>query len=73
MKNLDYDPETTLPNIILDENSKTLVIAGAVALHLRHSIHALRLEVSFWPDASDRLGFSRLIVQEDKIVNMGDG
>ncbi|WP_175185107.1 T6SS effector BTH_I2691 family protein [Achromobacter animicus] len=73
LKNVDYYPETTLPNIILDENSKTLVIAGAVALHPRYSIHALSLEVSFWPDASDSLGFARLIVQEDKIVNMGEG
>ena len=67
LKHVDYYPATTLPSVFHDEKSQTLVIEGAIALHAKHNIHAVSLEVFFWPDASDTSGFARLISQLDKI------
>ncbi len=32
-----------------------------------HSIHAVELNVSYWPDKSDENGYARLIAKEDKM------
>jgi len=67
LKHVDYYPATTLPTIFHDRKSQTLVIEGAIALQAKHNIHALSLEVLFWPDAADTSGFARLTSQLDKI------
>lgn len=67
LKNIDYVPSTTFPIVALDEASGTLTIKGAIALHMNYSIHALKLEVEFWPDRNDHLGLARITTQQDKI------
>ncbi|WP_240160367.1 hypothetical protein [Pseudomonas bharatica] len=62
-----YVPATTAPVIQHDAESKTLEIRGPISFSGKLDFHALKLEVSFWPDKSDESGVARLIVKEDKI------
>ncbi|AZD86916.1 Lead, cadmium, zinc and mercury transporting ATPase [Pseudomonas chlororaphis subsp. aureofaciens] len=68
-RKLDYNPKTSIPVVTENVDSHTLSISGAIALNINHSINAVELEVSFWPDTSDESGAARLIVKEDKIDN----
>ncbi|WP_372437214.1 T6SS effector BTH_I2691 family protein [Pseudomonas chlororaphis subsp. aureofaciens] len=68
-RKLDYNPKTSIPVVTENVDSHTLVISGAIALNINHSINAVELEVSFWPDKSDESGAARLIVKEDKTDN----
>ncbi|NBA98547.1 hypothetical protein [Pseudomonas sp. R5(2019)] len=63
----DYDHDSTLPQLELDEESKTLLIRGSIELDTFYDINAVQLTVSFWPDRSDETGHARLIVKEDKV------
>jgi len=69
IKNSDYFLNTTAPTISSDTIAKTLIIEGAIALRTNHSIHAAKLEASFWPDKNDESGFANLLSQEDKTDN----
>ena len=62
-----YHPETTAPLISHDAESETLEISGLISFFGNLEVHALQLEVSYWPDKSDEAGVARLIVKEDKI------
>ncbi|WP_139026544.1 hypothetical protein [Achromobacter arsenitoxydans] len=66
-KRVDYFPKTTMPSVFTDETSKSLIVNGAIALHMINSIHAMDLEVYFWPDKNDVSGCARLLLREDKI------
>ena len=66
VKNPDYFLNTTAPIIHADKKSGTLIIEGAIALRMNHSVHAVKLEARFWPDKSDSAGFAHLLCQEDK-------
>lgn len=62
-----YHPETTVPVIRHDPASGTLGISGSISFFGAFEVHAIELEVSYWPDKSDESGVARLIVKEDKI------
>ena len=64
-KSPGYHPETTAPVITL--NTQALEIRGSISFFGYLEVHAFQLEVSYWPDKSDKSGFARLIVKEDKI------
>ncbi|OOV94826.1 hypothetical protein MF4836_18840, partial [Pseudomonas sp. MF4836] len=63
----DYNPRTTTPELKEDVVSRVLSISGAIALNQTHSVHAIELEVSYWPNLADELGVAFLIAKEDKI------
>ncbi|MEN5162008.1 T6SS effector BTH_I2691 family protein, partial [Achromobacter spanius] len=71
LKNSDYFLNTTTPTISSDAKTKTLIIKGAVALRTINSVHAVKLEASFWPDKNDKSGFARLLCQVDKTDSRG--
>ncbi|OLS60527.1 T6SS effector BTH_I2691 family protein [Pseudomonas putida] len=60
-----YRPETTTP--VITHNAQALEIRGSISFFGFLEVHAFQLEVSYWPDKSDKSGFARLIVREDKI------
>ena len=66
-KNPGYLPETTAPIIRHKAESGSLEIEGSISFFGYLEVHALQLEVSFWPDKGDEAGVARLIVREDKI------
>ncbi|MBK5540611.1 hypothetical protein JFU57_20255 [Pseudomonas sp. TH07] len=66
LKRTDYKTETTRPAISSNETASTLTISGAIWFYDNHDMHAVDLEVSFWPDRSDESGVARLIALEDK-------
>lgn len=66
LKRIDYKTETTRPATIFNEIASTLTISGAIWFYDNHDMHAVDLEVSFWPDRSDESGVARLIALEDK-------
>ncbi|NBA96261.1 hypothetical protein GUY40_15085, partial [Pseudomonas sp. R5(2019)] len=63
----DYDHDSTLPQLELDEESSTLLIRGSIELDTFYDINAAQLTVSFWPDRSDEAGHAHLIIKEDKM------
>ncbi|WP_286890157.1 T6SS effector BTH_I2691 family protein [Achromobacter sp. UBA2119] len=63
----DYHPKTTKPIVYFDNDRLCLIIRGAVALHANHGIHAVKLELSYWPDKSDKLGVAKVIRMHDKM------
>lgn len=62
-----YRPETSSPVIEHNAEAETLEIKGAISFFGNLDVHALELEVSYWPDKNDEAGVARLIVKEDKI------
>ena len=60
-----YDPETTAP--VITHNAQALEIRGSISFFGYLEAHAFELELTYWPDKSDKSGFARLIVKEDKI------
>ena len=66
LKNVDYNTKTTRPITNYNKATSIMTISGAIALDANHSIHAMELETSFWPDKSDESGFARLLTLEDK-------
>lgn len=63
-KNPGYHPETTAP--VITHDAKGLEIRGSISFFGFLEAHAFELKVSYWPDKSDKSGFARLIVKEDK-------
>ncbi|HKS12437.1 MAG TPA: T6SS effector BTH_I2691 family protein, partial [Pseudomonas sp.] len=72
-RHIDYDPKTVETTIELDTSSAQLNIGGSIALISNHRIHALELEISYWPDSSDEAGHARLLVKKDKMDSAGWG
>jgi len=66
-KSPGYLPETTAPIIRHKAESGSLEIEGSISFFGYLEVHALQLEVSYWPDKGDEAGVARLIVREDKI------
>lgn len=66
-KKLDYDPSTLPPNVRKNMKTGELYINGSIALLWNHSIHAMTLEITYWPDKNDKIGFARLTVKHDKV------
>lgn len=66
-KSPGYLPETTAPIIRHKAESGSLEIEGSISFFGYLEVHALQLEVSYWPDKSDEAGVARLVVREDKI------
>ena len=66
-RNLDYNPQTTTPTLNQNTVSQTFEISGAIALNVNHSIHAILLKVSYWPEKNDELGVAHLKVTDDKL------
>lgn len=66
-RNRDYHPKTTQPLVYFDNDRRSLIIRGAIALHATHGIHAVKLELSYWPDKSDKLGVAKIIRMHDKM------
>ncbi len=64
-KSPGYHPETTIP--VITHSAKGLEIRGSISFFGFLEVHAFELEVSYWPDKSDKSGFARIIVKEDKI------
>ena len=60
-----YASETTAP--VITHNAQALGIRGSISFFGYLEAHAFELELTYWPDKSDKSGFARLIVKEDKI------
>ena len=61
------EPQTSVPVIHHDTESKALTIRREIAYLRALDFHAMKLEVAYWPDKSDESGVARLTVIEDKI------
>ena len=57
----------SVPTVEHDLDSNSLTITGSIPLHMFHSINAMEVEVSYWPDRSDEFGYARLLTKEDKM------
>ncbi|MGE8408616.1 MAG: T6SS effector BTH_I2691 family protein [Pseudomonas sp.] len=66
-KNPGYRPETTAAVISRNTRSGALEITGSISFFGYFEVHALEIQVSYWPDKSDKSAFARLVVKEDKI------
>ena len=66
-KNPGYRPETTASVISRNTQSGALEISGSISFFGYLEVNALEIQVSYWPDKSDKSAFARLVVKEDKI------
>lgn len=66
-RNPGYRPETTAPVISRNTQSGALEITGSISFSGYFEVHALEIQVSYWPDKSDKSAFARLVAKEDKI------
>lgn len=63
-RNPGYRPETTAP--VITHDAQALEIRGSISFFGFLEINAFELQVSYWPDKSDKSGFAQLFVREDK-------
>ncbi|MFJ4344230.1 T6SS effector BTH_I2691 family protein [Pseudomonas sp. NPDC089401] len=67
IKNFFPDAILAQPTVKLETESNSLTIQGELILSENHSIQAIELALTYWPDTADEKGFAKLITREDKI------
>ena len=66
------DPHGPSSVIHHDAKSGALEISGSIIFNGFLDFHAVELEVSYWPNKSDKQGVARLILKEDKLLRRTD-